>query len=412
LSRHLGWRVAAVLLVLGAAGWLAVTRPARLGLDLRGGTQIVLETRDGPDRRVDDDTVARTLEVLRRRVDQLGVTEPTLQRSGDRRVIVELPGVYDPEQAVEVIGRTAQLVFHPVLGVAESTQEAPTTTRPAAEDELVLADETGRLPFNGETYQAAHTGLIDQTTFERAQAVMAERGESWHARAANAGDYLLTSLLRCQRCGHGFVGTAAHGKAGIYRYYTCYARQRHGTARCDQERIPADPLEEAIVAEVLAALDDGELFAEAARRARHAWEAAHPGRQAELAGVDAALAERRAAVDRYLRAFEVGRLPEAICADRLRDLEREIAGLAARKAALESLGAQAPVLPADGDLQQLRDRIALAVAHAAPQQLKLLLAAVVDRITVESRACIQPYFTAPGVRTLGASRRRTGIEPA
>jgi hypothetical protein len=401
-----------VLLVLGAAGWLAVTRPARLGLDLRGGTQIVLETRDGPDRRVDDDTVARTLEVLRRRVDQLGVTEPTLQRSGDRRVIVELPGVYDPEQAVEVIGRTAQLVFHPVLGVAESTQEAPTTTRPAAEDELVLADETGRLPFNGETYQAAHTGLIDQTTFERAQAVMAERGESWHARAANAGDYLLTSLLRCQRCGHGFVGTAAHGKAGIYRYYTCYARQRHGTARCDQERIPADPLEEAIVAEVLAALDDGELFAEAARRARHAWEAAHPGRQAELAGVDAALAERRAAVDRYLRAFEVGRLPEAICADRLRDLEREIAGLAARKAALESLGAQAPVLPADGDLQQLRDRIALAVAHAAPQQLKLLLAAVVDRITVESRACIQPYFTAPGVRTLGASRRRTGIEPA
>jgi site-specific DNA recombinase len=270
----------------------------------------------------------------------------------------------------------------------------------------------GRLPFNGETYRAAHTALVDQATFERAQAVIAERGESWHARAANAGDYLLTSLLRCQRCGHGFVGTAAHGKAGIYRYYTCYVRQRHGTARCDQERIPADPLEEAIVAEVLAALDDGELFAEAARRARHAWEAAHPGRQAELAGLDADLAERRAAVGRYLRAFEAGRLPEAICADRLRDLEREIAGLGARKAALESLGAQAPVLPADGDLQQLRDRIRLAVAHAAPKQLKLLLGAVVDRITVESRACIQPYITAPGVRTHGGPRRRTGIEPA
>jgi SecD/SecF fusion protein len=43
--------------------------------------------------------VARTLEVLRRRVDQLAVTEPTLQRSGERRVIVELPGVYDPEAA-------------------------------------------------------------------------------------------------------------------------------------------------------------------------------------------------------------------------------------------------------------------------------------------------------------------------
>jgi SecD/SecF fusion protein len=143
LSRHLGWRLVAVLLVLGAAGWLAVTRPARLGLDLRGGTQIVLEAKDGPDRRVDGDTVARTLEVLRRRVDQLGVAEPTLQRSGDRRVIVELPGVYDPRQAVEVIGRTAQLAFHPVLGVAEAAGEAPTTTTPAAEDELVLADEDG-----------------------------------------------------------------------------------------------------------------------------------------------------------------------------------------------------------------------------------------------------------------------------
>jgi SecD/SecF fusion protein len=133
-----------VLCVLGAAGWLAVTRPARLGLDLHGGTQIVLEAKDGPRQRVDDDTVSRTLEVLRRRVDQLGVAEPALQRSGDRRVIVELPGVYDPEEAVEVIGRTAQLAFHPVLGVAEPAPEEPTTTqRPADRDELVLADEDG-----------------------------------------------------------------------------------------------------------------------------------------------------------------------------------------------------------------------------------------------------------------------------
>jgi SecD/SecF fusion protein len=130
--------------MLGAAGWMVVTRPARLGLDLRGGTQIVLEAKDSPDRRVDGDTLARTLEVLRRRVDQLGVTEPTLQRSGERRVIVELPGVYDPEEAVEVIGRTAQLTFHPVLGLAQPAAEEPATTQPPADgDELVLADEEG-----------------------------------------------------------------------------------------------------------------------------------------------------------------------------------------------------------------------------------------------------------------------------
>jgi SecD/SecF fusion protein len=133
-----------VLLLLGAAGWLVATRPARLGLDLRGGTQIVLEAKDGPDRRVDTDTVARTLEVLRRRVDQLGVAEPALQRSGERRVLVELPGVYDPQEAVRVIGRTAQLAFHPVLGAAEPARATPSTTAPSdAEGELVLADEDG-----------------------------------------------------------------------------------------------------------------------------------------------------------------------------------------------------------------------------------------------------------------------------
>jgi SecD/SecF fusion protein len=133
-----------VVLLLAAAGWLAATRPARLGLDLRGGTQIVLEARHGPRQRGDGDTVARTLEVLRRRVDQLGVAEPTLQRSGARRVLVELPGVYDPEEAVRVIGRTAQLAFHPVLGMAEPARAGTTTTTPtAAGDGLVLADEDG-----------------------------------------------------------------------------------------------------------------------------------------------------------------------------------------------------------------------------------------------------------------------------
>ena len=132
--------------LVGAAGWMVVTRPARLGLDLRGGTQIVLEAKDSPDRRVDGDTVARTLEVLRRRVDQLGVAEPTLQRSGERRVIVELPGVYDPEEAVEVIGRTAQLTLHPVLGLAEPAAEEPATTQPPAEQRRAGAGRRGRGP--------------------------------------------------------------------------------------------------------------------------------------------------------------------------------------------------------------------------------------------------------------------------
>ena len=140
MSRHLVWRALGVLAVIGAAVALVFTRPVRLGLDLRGGTQIVLEARATETQQVDADTVTRTLEVMRRRVDQLGVAEPSLQRSGEDRIIVELPGVTDPEEALEVIGRTAQLTFHQVLGIAGPRARG----RGAEGDEVsVLPDEEG-----------------------------------------------------------------------------------------------------------------------------------------------------------------------------------------------------------------------------------------------------------------------------
>jgi SecD/SecF fusion protein len=103
--------------VAGAVALLFSNEP-RLGLDLRGGTQIVLETRDSPTTKADAAATDRALEVLRHRVDALGVSEPTLVRSGERRIIVELPDVQDPREAAAVIGKTAQLTFHPVLAVA------------------------------------------------------------------------------------------------------------------------------------------------------------------------------------------------------------------------------------------------------------------------------------------------------
>jgi SecD/SecF fusion protein len=125
------------LAVLAATTYLLLTTAPRLGLDLRGGTQIVLETHDSPTVRADAESTDRAIEVLRRRVDALGVTEPTLARSGENRIMVELPDVRDPAEAVEVIGRTAALSFHPVLGIA-----AP-GTEPAG-DERIVADESGQ----------------------------------------------------------------------------------------------------------------------------------------------------------------------------------------------------------------------------------------------------------------------------
>ena len=140
MSRATVVRALLALLILGTSAYFAWAKPANLGLDLRGGTQIVLETRDGPATKATSEATDRALEVLRKRVDALGVAEPTLSRTGENRIIVELPGVQDPRQAAEVIGRTAQLTFHPVK------EAIPANDKKAepAKGERILADEDGQ----------------------------------------------------------------------------------------------------------------------------------------------------------------------------------------------------------------------------------------------------------------------------
>ena len=87
------------------------------GLDLQGGTHVVLEAIDTPEAPVNDDAVNRVVKIIERRVNELGLTEPIIQREGSRRIIVELPGVKDPEKAIEMLGKTAMLEFKDEAGV-------------------------------------------------------------------------------------------------------------------------------------------------------------------------------------------------------------------------------------------------------------------------------------------------------
>ncbi len=86
------------------------------GLDLQGGTHVVLQAVDTPELKVDDDAVNRSVKIIERRVNELGLTEPVIQRQGKDRIIVELPGVKDPEKAIAMLGRTALLEFKDVSG--------------------------------------------------------------------------------------------------------------------------------------------------------------------------------------------------------------------------------------------------------------------------------------------------------
>ena len=86
------------------------------GLDLQGGTHVVLEAVDTPDAVVNDDAINRVVAILERRVNELGLTEPLIQRQGSRRIIVELPGIKDPDSAIAMLGRTAMLEFKDPAG--------------------------------------------------------------------------------------------------------------------------------------------------------------------------------------------------------------------------------------------------------------------------------------------------------
>ena len=83
----------------------------RQGLDLQGGTHVVLEAEDTPEATVNEDAMERVVRIMEKRVNELGLAEPIVQRQGERRIIIELPGIKDPDKAIQVIGKTAMLEF-------------------------------------------------------------------------------------------------------------------------------------------------------------------------------------------------------------------------------------------------------------------------------------------------------------
>ena len=87
------------------AGWVPV-----LGVQLQGGVEVLLR----PTTPADDEQLDRAIEIIRSRVDALGVAEPDITRQGDQ-VVVQLPGVKDKQRAVDLVGQTAELRFRPVL---------------------------------------------------------------------------------------------------------------------------------------------------------------------------------------------------------------------------------------------------------------------------------------------------------
>ncbi|MCV6595698.1 MAG: protein translocase subunit SecD [Mangrovicoccus sp.] len=82
------------------------------------GAEVVVTLSEAERQATDDRTMRQSVEIIRRRVDEVGTREPTIQRQGERRILIQVPGIGSAEELKALIGTTAKLTFHPVIGPA------------------------------------------------------------------------------------------------------------------------------------------------------------------------------------------------------------------------------------------------------------------------------------------------------
>src|SRR5438552_675938 len=86
-------------------------KKVRLGLDLQGGLEVVLKAVPPKGHQLTSSDMDRSVNIMRDRINKLGVSETDARKQGKDQIVIELPGVKDPAQAAKIIGTTAQLQF-------------------------------------------------------------------------------------------------------------------------------------------------------------------------------------------------------------------------------------------------------------------------------------------------------------
>ncbi len=112
-----------IIAIIVFASFLFYFYNINFGLDLEGGSHIVLQAQPTEEREINNQVMSGIQSVIERRVNQLGLTEPIIQRQGSDRIIVELPAIDNPNEAIETIGRTAVLTFRNSAGEVLMTGE-------------------------------------------------------------------------------------------------------------------------------------------------------------------------------------------------------------------------------------------------------------------------------------------------
>ena len=168
MSDHRKYLLLLGLIVLALAGVAYMGVPGSpghqkttLGLDLQGGLEVVLKAVPPQGQKVDSSRMSIAQNIMRNRVDKLGVSEPEVRRQGSDQIVIQLAGVHDPKAAAALIGKTAQLEFYDLeadlTGPSKSVQGQP---NPEPNVYSLLASQQALVKEKG----ASAWYLFDKTT--------------------------------------------------------------------------------------------------------------------------------------------------------------------------------------------------------------------------------------------------------
>jgi preprotein translocase subunit SecD len=203
-QRYKIYLAAVFVVVLGSLAAVIVAGISpRLGLDLEGGTSVILTaTGEG----ATEEAINKTVQVIRQRIDALGVAEPEVSAAGTNNILVQLPGVENERRALQVIGTTAQLTFRQVLAiVGPDAKRRPAVTE--GKDESV---NTQRVVYpsaqagEGDTLYRLAPAVLTGDVVTRAEAVVDPNTGQWSVaidmNSAGAREWAeFTGRLACLR---------------------------------------------------------------------------------------------------------------------------------------------------------------------------------------------------------------------
>ena len=156
-----------VVVLLGVAAYFIfidqpVTESTQLGLDLQGGVSAQLEGSQTGGGEVTRQEMEQSAELIRQRIDRLGVTEPDVRVQSENQIVVQIPGVKNPEEVIRIIGSTAQLGFYEVLASEPSLTESPQVV---AADEVAATRNDIRETLEGDdAYEKGKTKILFSET--------------------------------------------------------------------------------------------------------------------------------------------------------------------------------------------------------------------------------------------------------